>query len=150
MSTFQQQIGNSRLAVVVLLALSTLACATNAPPVVNSSTAETWQCRNDIEIRCAEGACSAAASGSFTPMSVSADGTGQLSVCAYSGCWEGIATVTRSEQRFVMLVGQNLEFSTAPAKGESAEDVVLVIDQRDNVAILKLAEFAHPLICESR
>ena len=149
MNAFQQQIGNRRLAVVAVLALSVQACATNAPPVISSSSAETWQCRNDIEIRCAEGACSAAASGSFTPMSVSADGTGRLSVCAYSGCWEGIATVTRSEQKFLMLVGQNLEFSTASAQGESTQDVVLVIDRRDSVAILKVAEFAHPLICKS-
>ena len=55
--------------------------------------AESWQCRNDLEIRCVEGKCSAETKSGFTPMSVSFSDNGKMSVCAYSGCWEGTGKV---------------------------------------------------------
>ena len=80
-------------------------------------------------------------------MDVSVDDAGSMSVCAYSGCWEGTGTVTRSE-RFVVLTGHDLPFSTAPEGSDSGQDIVIAIDKEDNVAILKAGSYAHPLRCE--
>lgn len=112
-------------------------------PAANPSV-DSWQCRNDIEIRCDAGKCQAEES--FTPMSVSFDDAGKMSVCAYSGCWEGKGTVFNSGD-FLMLSGQNLKFSTADS-ADMNEDIAITFDRKDNVALLKAGSFAQPLICE--
>ena len=104
-----------------------------------------WACRNDLEISCKAGKCEAGES--FTPMDVRVDDAGAMSVCAYSGCWEGTGTVVTSEH-FVVLTGHDLTFSTAPDSEDSKEDIVIAIDRDDNVAILKAGAFAHPLLCK--
>ena len=58
---------------------------------------ESWQRRNDLEIRCDAENCTAEEEGNFTPMSVTVDDAGLMSVCAYSGCWEGKGTVVKTE-----------------------------------------------------
>ncbi len=108
--------------------------------------AERWQCRNDLEVSCGEGACEATAGDDFTPMSVVVDDSGAMSVCAYSGCWEGTGEVVPSRD-FLVLIGTDLEFSTS-RDPESVADVVIAIDRADEVATLKAGEFAHPLLCE--
>ena len=115
----------------------------------STAYAESWVCRNNIEIRCASGNCSAEAKDAFTPMSVSFSDSGKMSVCAYSGCWEGTGRVFDSE-RFLILTGKSLKFSTASNPGQMRQDVAISLDRKDNVAILKAGEFAHPLICESK
>lgn len=114
-----------------------------------SASAEGWLCRNDLEIRCGDGSCAAQTGDGFTPMSVSVDTSGALSVCAYSGCWEGTGTVLRSGE-FLVVIGRDLAFSTSPDSASAAQDVVIAIDRRDRVATLKVGEFAHPLLCEHR
>ena len=68
-------------------------------------------------------------------------------MCAYSGCWEGTGTVTQSEQ-FVVLTGHELPFSSDPDGTDSGQAIAIVIDAEDDVAILKVGTFAHPLRCE--
>jgi len=68
---------------------------------------ESWQCRNELEISCNAERCEAAVD--FTPMSVTFDDSGWISVCAYSGCSEGSGTVTRGG-RFILLTGLDLPF----------------------------------------
>ncbi len=80
-------------------------------------------------------------------MSVTVDDAGSMSVCAYTGCWEGTGTVVQSE-RFVVLTGYDLPFSTAPDGAGSQADIVIAIDKQDHVAILKAGSFAQPLLCE--
>ena len=108
---------------------------------------ESWQCRNDLEIRCSAGNCEAEREGDFTPVSVTFDAAGAMRVCAYSGCWEGNGTVVKSGD-FVILTGQNLTFSTAPESAEMKESIVITLDRADRVAVLKAGAFAHPLLCE--
>ena len=110
---------------------------------------DSWHCRNDLEIRCGEGVCTAEADDGFTPMSVSIDASGGLSVCAYSGCWEGSGEVKR-DGSFLVVTGRDLAFSTAPGVASAREDVLVAVDLTDSVAILKAGEFAHPLSCERR
>lgn len=103
-----------------------------------------WECRNDLEVRCAGGKCEAESGDGFTPMSVTFAETGRLSVCAYTGCWEGTAGVS-GDDRFLMLTGRGLRFST---NASMKEDIAVVLDRRDGVATLKAGGFAHPLICK--
>lgn len=105
---------------------------------------EQWDCRNDIEINCGEGACQAG--DSFTPMDVRVDDAGAMSVCAYTGCWEGTGTVFKSEN-FVVVTGHDLPFSSAP-DASGGQDIVIALDTSDLVAVLKAGSFAHPLLCE--
>ena len=111
--------------------------------------ADSWQCRNDIEIRCAGGECKTETKNGFTPMSVSFDDSGAMNVCAYSGCWEGTGKVF-SIADFLTVAGQNLKFSTSPNDSKTGQNISITIDRKDNVAILKAGSFAQPLICEKK
>ncbi len=110
-------------------------------------SAARWSCTNDLEVSCNDGACEAEAGDGFTPMSVDLDGSGALSVCAYSGCWEGAAEVLETAE-FLVLVGHALEFSTARGSDSARADIVVAIDRTDGVGTLKAGEFAQPLLCE--
>ncbi|NNE98294.1 MAG: hypothetical protein HKN25_04655, partial [Pyrinomonadaceae bacterium] len=112
-----------------------------------TSSSEKWECRNDLEIRCADGNCKTQEKGSSTPMSVSFDDSGMMSVCAYSGCWEGKGNVFRSGD-FLSLAGHGLKFSTSPERAEMNRDISITLDRKDNVAMLKAGEFAHPMVCK--
>lgn len=112
--------------------------------MASSAPMTSWQCRNDLEIRCDDEACEAEES--FTSMDVQVDEAGSMVVCVYSGCWEGTGTVAQSEA-FVVLTGHRLPFSTAPDSEDRKEDIVIAIDKSDQVAILKAGAFAQPLRC---
>ena len=136
---------------ILPLVLLAVACQPTEEPAEPASpdaapTAQ-WQCRNDLEVSCDTEHCEAAES--FTPMDVRVDDTGSMSVCAYSGCWEGTGTVVQSEH-FVVLTGHDLPFSTAPDTADSQAAIVIAIDKQDQVAILKAGSFAQPLLCEQR
>ncbi len=146
-------------AVVVALLLTVIACdrapvdsePAADPPAVAPPAAppEHWQCRNDLEVTCAEGACEAATEGDFTPMSVDFDDSGTISACAYSGCWEGTGEVVSSGD-FLVVIGHDLPFSTARDSESAGADVVVALDREDRVATLKAEGFAQPLLCERR
>ncbi len=138
-----------RWSVILPLVLLAVACqpTEESTEPASSSAALTvqWQCHNDLEISCDAEHCEAAES--FTPMDVRFDDAGSMSVCAYTGCWEGTGSVVQSE-RFVVLTGHDLPFSTAQDAADSQADIVIAIDKEDHVAILKAGSFAQPLICE--
>ncbi len=123
-----------------ILALSIFGATSPAAPT------ESWQCRNDLEIRCDAGKCAAETRDAFTPMSVSFDDSGKISVCAYTGCWEGTGTASETGT-FLMLMGENFKFSTSDTS-DMNEDVAIILDKKDKIAVLKAGGFAHPLICE--
>ena len=112
---------------------------------VTSAFGQSWQCRNDLEIRCNGKKCQVQKADGWTPMSVSFDDSGKMSVCAYSGCWEGIGAVT-FDANFLMLSGKNLKFSTS----NMTENIAITLDKNDNVAMLKAGGFAQPLICKMK
>lgn len=105
---------------------------------------QTWECRNDLEIRCDGKNCTSVKEGEFTPMGVSFDDKGTISVCAYSGCWEGTGSVLKSDG-FLYLTGKALAFSTAK---DSKQDISITLDTSDNIALLKAGEFSQPLVCK--
>ena len=131
---------------LVLLAVACQSTEESAETALSATVpTSSWQCRNDLEISCNAEGCEAGES--FTPMDVRFDDAGSMSVCAYSGCWEGTGTVVNSEA-FVVLTGHKLAFSTAPDSEDSKQDIVIVLDRADQVALLKAGAFAHPLLCE--
>ena len=146
----------TRWVVILPLLLLTTACQTSEEPadeepadtVLTAAVSTTgWQCRNDLEISCDAEACEQ--QDGFTPMDVHVDDAGAMSVCAYSGCWEGTGTVVKSEP-FIVFTGHNLAFSAAPDSEDGKENIIIVLDTADQVAILKAGAFAHPLRCEKK
>lgn len=113
-----------------------------------NTVADTWNCTNTIEIRCDSDGCEAEKNDAFTPMSVSFNETGKMSVCAYSGCWEGSGEVFKDGD-FLVLTGTNLKFSTA-SDDSMNQNILIALDKDDNIAVLKAGGFSHPLVCKEK
>lgn len=129
----------------ILLALPVVSCAQDVdPPAYEVALTQTWRCRNDIEISCTGEGCVTEATDSFTPMDIYVETTGNMSICAYTGCWEGDGQALTKEP-FLIFFGEDLDFSTAP----DPQDIVLTIDRRDRVGLLKVATYALPVLCEA-
>lgn len=107
------------------------------------ATGEGWECRNEsVEITCDAEAC--AVTETHTPMHVHID-AGRMSVCAYTGCWEGDASITASAGQFLWITGDALPFSTMP---DSTANMALQLDRETQVATLIVSGgFAHPMRC---
>ncbi|MCB2112521.1 MAG: hypothetical protein KDD85_03130 [Parvularculaceae bacterium] len=108
---------------------------------------EMWNCRNQVEVWCAADGCAAASADEFTPMDIWASVTGEISACAYSGCWEGAAAISREAGR-LLWIGDDLPFVSAieGAKG----DVTLLIFADDGVGFIRTGGIATPLLCARR
>lgn len=104
-----------------------------------------WSCSNpDIEVRCTEGRCSGSSGDQFTPLSVSFDEQGHLSVCAYSGCWEGAGAVQYVDH-WLMINAEQLPFYPL---GDSYGDISLLFDPEERLAFVRTDLFAQPLYCQ--
>lgn len=102
-----------------------------------------WNCRNqDMEISCHSNKCEV--SDGFTPMDIHFNDKGKISICAYTGCWEGVGRVLKSDN-YRIITGHNLKFSTSSSRA----DFLIAIDIDDAVSVLKGAGFAMPLICNT-
>jgi len=101
-----------------------------------------WSCTNpDIEVMCSDKKCESHTN--FTPISVTFDKKHTLSICAYSGCWEGRGE-RQTFHHYWMIRGQKLPFSSSP---QSKEEFILLIDTYDNNAMIKGGGFVMPLVC---
>lgn len=105
---------------------------------------ESWNCRNQIEVWCAADGCAATPPDEFTPMDIWATQTGALSVCAYSGCWEGKATASAAGGR-LLWSGDALPFQSS-VEG-AVGDVTLLILAADGVGFIRAGGIATPLLC---
>lgn len=114
-----------------------------------TANATIWHCTNkDMEIGCSETTCTALLEqGDFTPMSINFTDDGFVFACMYSGCWEGQGKVFRDD-RFLSIHAHNLIYSTDPNPGEMREDVALLVDLEDNVALMKVGQYSQPLVCK--
>lgn len=121
----------------ILAALMLGASRKEVPP-------EAWSCRNQIEVWCAADGCAATPPGEFTPIDVFATAAGELSVCAYSGCWQGAATLGGAAGR-LLWIGENLPFVSA-IEG-AAGDVTLLILAEDGVGFVRAGGLATPVLC---
>jgi hypothetical protein len=105
---------------------------------------DAWRCRNQVEVWCAADGCAATDPDEFTPMDISADAGGALSICAYTGCWTGDANVARANGRWLW-AGDAFSFSSSP-EGEKS-DVTLMIVARDGVGFVRAGGLATPVLC---
>ncbi|OFW99562.1 MAG: hypothetical protein A3E78_00195 [Alphaproteobacteria bacterium RIFCSPHIGHO2_12_FULL_63_12] len=121
----------------IAAALMLGASRTEVPP-------ESWNCRNQIEVWCAADGCAATPAEESTPMDFWASADGSLSACAYSGCWEGRATVSASAGR-LLWIGDNLPFASS-VEG-AAGDVTLLILAKDGVGFIRAGGIATPVLC---
>ncbi|KFN48697.1 hypothetical protein [Arenimonas composti] len=107
---------------------------------------ESWHCRNDLEIRCGGGSCAVAGEGESTPLSVAFADDGAISVCAYTGCWDGRGRAD-GDDRYLTVSARGLPFSTAPEDAPRPADVAVLLDRETSVALLHADGFALPLHC---
>src|SRR5690606_23297884 len=121
-----------------LLLVPGLACA--------AAQAQTWQCRNDVVVQCDTDRCSAAQAGGFTPMDLAFAEDGGLSLCAYSGCWDGSGQVLARTPLLVISAAQ-VPWSDPHGGADRASDVLVAFDPRDRVAVVKAGGWALPMRC---
>lgn len=105
---------------------------------------ESWNCRNQLEVWCAADGCAATPPDAFTPMDIWGSADGDLSVCAYSGCWQGKAAMTETDSR-LLWSADDLPFVSA-VEGATG-DVTLLIDARDGVGFVRAGGLATPVLC---
>ena len=105
-----------------------------------------WHCSNDVEVQCSERTCTANNKGDFTPMDVSFSSTGEFSVCAYSGCWEGMGQML-STAPYLVIWKPQAHWSNPGESNENREDVIFALSLSDQIAVLKVGGFAQPLHC---
>ncbi|HXI86180.1 MAG TPA: hypothetical protein VNH64_01875 [Parvularculaceae bacterium] len=103
-----------------------------------------WRCRNQIEVWCTADGCAATKSDEFTPMDITADPNGGLSICAYSGCWESQVKAKRRRGR-ALWAADDARFSTNPG-GERSQATLLVFE-KDGVGFVRIGALATPLLC---
>jgi hypothetical protein len=101
-----------------------------------------WDCRNnDMEITCASEKC--AASSDFTPMDIGFNDHGSMTICAYSGCWEGKGKVFKSGDH-ILISGHKLGWhGTTHGSG----DFMIALDKSTGIAVINGEGIAMPLIC---
>ncbi len=128
---------------MILFAIAALLTASKSeiPP-------DAWTCANDIEVWCTVDSCAAKSAGETTPMDISARRTGEITVCAYTGCWEGVASVTDNNGR-LSWAADKLPFSSQPDGGFTA-DISLMIIEKDGVGFVRVGGIASPLLCRRR
>jgi len=104
-----------------------------------------WSCRNTVaEISCQDGACDVAMPGDFTPMELTLDEDGGMSLCAYSGCWSGKAEKISTTGNYFYAVGLGLIWSGT--KG-APEDISATLNMKTMVATVLTDSYAHPMVC---
>ncbi|MCB2097318.1 MAG: hypothetical protein KDE05_06770 [Parvularculaceae bacterium] len=113
--------------------------------------AEKWNCRNQVEVWCAADGCAATPPDESTPMDIWASageaGTGTISACAYTGCWEGAAATSAAVGR-LLWIGDDLPFKSVIEGATS--DVTLLILAEDGVGFIRVGGIATPLLCARR
>jgi hypothetical protein len=105
----------------------------------------TWVCRNnDMEIQCSSNKCEA--SDGFTPFDINVSTNGALSICAYSGCWEGKGKMLKSGKH-ILVSGTKLKWTGTPPGNA---DFIVAVDAGDKVGFIKGEGFAMPTTCTQK
>lgn len=109
--------------------------------------AETWRCFNDLEVSCSGDSCGATGEGGFTPMDLAFASDGGLSLCAYSGCWDGSGEVL-ADSPFLVIAARQLPWSDPHGGPDRERDVLVAFDPSDQVAVVKAGGWTHPFRCQ--
>lgn len=112
--------------------------------IPRSAPVQNWSCRNTAaEISCNTGACEVAKA--HTPMDVSVSLSGKMNICAYTGCWEGMASSVLTSGRYLTLSSSELIWSKGSTK--TGVEGTVTIDTTGKTATIMIENFAHPLSC---
>lgn len=120
-----------------------------AAVIVGASPAQAhdFSCRNEAaEVRCGGGKCEVETE-SFTPMQLTRVGL-VVTLCAYSGCWEGRIRFSRSRSGV-----QFLQARLGPAQSGSETDesmLSIMFSRRDRTAQIIWNGFFSVLECAGR
>lgn len=120
-------------------ALALAGLAASAPAIAGDFT-----CSNKAaQISCGDGACEVTTDG-FTPMSLSRTGN-RLSVCAYTGCWEGPILVRRSPGPVDLLYARVRQ--SEGTGGPDMRDLAVIYDRASRTAQMRWGGFANAMGC---
>ena len=122
-----------------------MACALYAAAFAAPLRAESWHCRNTLEVQCHAGDCTAADDG-ITPLDVRFGTDGGFSVCAYTGCWDGAGTAVWNPPHLLISQAQ-VPWSDPSRRDGNRADVVIAFDSTDRIALVKAGSFALPMPC---
>ena len=111
------------------------------------ASAHDFSCRNQAaEIQCADGECRAEIE-SFTPMRLTRAGP-LISLCAYSGCWEGRVRFDRSRSGVHFIQGDVRRAGSSAQAGSSL--LSIMHSPRDGTAQINWNGFFSVLTCLAR
>ncbi len=127
---------------LISLSLVTILAGCTSPPTPPMQ----WSCRNTaVEISCQGDTCDVTQVGEFTPMELTLDADGGLSLCAYSGCWSGKAENISTAGNYFSVIGIGLPWSGT--SGASA-DISATLNMKTMFATLLTDDYAHPMTCK--
>ena len=105
-----------------------------------------WSCRATHDIQCSDGNCDVAEDQGVVPIDAYFDASGKVSVCVYSGCWEGDGQIQMTKQ-FHTVLGENLYWNNPNV--DDFMDVFVVVNIGRGVGVAQAGPFAVPMICEN-
>lgn len=105
-----------------------------------------YQCDNDVAIQCYGSACTADVSDDYDRIFTNFAEDGSLRVCSRSGCWQGHADVSNSKG-FLVLTAESIKFTAKNSSQSKTENIAIVLDKNDAVAVLKAGIYSQPLFC---
>jgi hypothetical protein len=112
----------------------------------DQATAEEWSCRNEnAEIRCDSKKCEVTTPDGFTPTDLNVNTNGNVSFCAYTGCWEGQAANKLRAGKYFIAVGLDLPWSTSSE--DSKGSFAVIVDTTTSVAVVLSDVFQQPMTC---
>lgn len=103
-----------------------------------------WHCRNDMESACTTSGCHVTTGDDFTPVDVWLQENGGMSICMYSGCWEGQGEVL-SRAPYLVVMSKQLVWDS-PHKSDNAQ-ALISLELASGVAVMQVAGFHEPLLC---
>lgn len=122
-------------------ALLLVALAASTPAIAADFT-----CSNKAaQISCGDGACEVTTDG-FTPMSLSRTGR-RLSICAYTGCWEGPVLVRRSAGPVDLLYARVSLSEGTGGNAADKRDLAVIYDRTSRTAQMRWGGFANAMGC---
>lgn len=125
-----------------------IACSVVTMAMSAAARAEEWVCSNkSAEISCDALACDVTMPDGFTPMELTVNSGGAVSLCAYSGCWSGQAAGMLRVGHYLTAIGLRLDWSGLSG---SPGDLVASIDTKANIATVLSGSFAHPMTCTGK
>lgn len=106
-----------------------------------------WSCQNSFaEIACQGQDCTVVLPSDYTPMELTFDSSGGISLCAYSGCWQGKAEEISATGNYFSVIAIGLAWS---GTGGAPSDISATINMETAVATMITSDFAHPMQCKA-